>query len=252
MPAISATIITYNEAGNIERAIRSLRCADEIIVVDSGSRDETCEIAARLGARVITRPWEGFAVQKNFATAQANHDWILSLDADEELDTTAQAAITQWKQSVPAAVGFQFARRARYLGRWINHSGWYPDWKLRLFDRRAGRWEGPYVHESVVVRGRVERLPGEILHYTCDSIEEHRERIEFYTDLAAREVLEKGEKPGMAGRWLAPSWTFLNTYFFRLAFLDGSPGFLIARIAARYVARKYAKLARLQSERSHL
>ena len=247
MPQISATIITHNEGRNIARAIRSLGCTDEIIVVDSNSTDETREIAADLGVRVIVRPWEGFASQKNFSTTQAHHDWILSLDADEELDATAQAAIREWKERVPAAAGYQFARRARYLGRWIRHSGWYPDTKLRLFDRRLGRWEGPYVHESVVVEGRVESLRGEILHYTCDSIQEHRQRIEFYTYLAAQELFEKRKRVGFLQRLLAPGWVFLNTYFFRLAILDGYPGFLIARMAALYVARKYSKLARLNA-----
>ncbi len=171
MPAISATIITHNESANIARAIRSLSCADEIVVIDADSTDGTRDMAAELGAQVITHAWEGFAAQKNIASTNARHDWILSLDADEELDPKAQAAVLEWKHSDPSATGFQFARRAQYLGRWILHSGWYPDYKLRLFDRRRGRWEGAYVHESVVVDGSVATMPGEILHYTCNSLE---------------------------------------------------------------------------------
>ncbi len=247
MPPVSAAIITLNEAANIARALRSLSCADEVVVVDSGSKDGTPEIAARLGARVVAHPWEGFAAQKNFAADQARFDWVLSLDADEELDDEAQQALARWKISEHSASGYRFARRARYLGRWILHSGWYPDYKLRLFDRRQGRWRGAYVHESVVVAGPVETLPGEILHYTCDSLVQHKERIEFYTDLAAREMLDRGERAGWLGRLLAPPWTFLQTYFFRLGILDGTAGFLIARMAARYVRRKYAKRARLET-----
>lgn len=247
MPPISATIIAKNEASPIARAIRSLSCADEVLVVDSESSDGTREIAAGLGARVLTHPWEGFAAQKNFASQQARHDWILSLDADEELDSEAQAAVIQWKRSNPAAGGYRFARRARYLGRWILHSGWYPDYKVRLFDRRQGLWVGPFVHESVVVNGRVETLPGEILHYTCETIEEHRQRIEFYTDLAAREMDERGQRARLIPRLLAPPWVFLDTYLRRLGVLDGAPGFLIAWMAARYVNRKYAKLAALHA-----
>ncbi len=247
MPPVSAAIITLNEAANIARALRSLSCADEIVVVDSGSKDGTPEIAARLGARVIAHPWEGFAAQKNFAAGQARFDWVLSLDADEELDDEAQQALERWKTSEPSAPGYRFARRARYLGRWILHSGWYPDYKLRLFDRRQGRWRGAYVHESVVVAGPVETLPGEILHYTCDSLVQHKERIEFYTDLAAREMLDRGERAGWLRRLLAPPWTFLQSYFFRLGILDGTAGFLIARMAARYVRRKYGKRARLKT-----
>ncbi len=247
MPALSATIITRNEARNITRALRSLACADEVVVVDADSTDETREIAAGLGARVVRHAWEGFAVQKNFASQQASHDWILSLDADEELNADAQGAINLWKASVPAADGYRFARRASYLGRWILHSGWYPDFKLRLFNRNHGAWQGAYVHESVVVKGKVETLPGEILHYTCDSLAEHRQRIEFYTDLAAQEMLARGDTANMAKRLFGPAWVFLYTYFFRWGVLDGIPGFWIAWMAARYVRRKYKKLTDLRA-----
>src|SRR5574337_1406592 len=242
MPPISATIIAYNEAKNIARVLGSLSCVDEVVVVDSGSSDETRAIAASLGARVIDHPWQGFAAQKNFASQEARHDWILSLDADEAPDADAQAALTRWRASEPAADGYRFARRARYLGRWILHSGWYPDYKIRLFNRRKGQWEGGYVHESVVVNGRVETLPGEILHYTCDSLQEHRERIELYTDLAAREMFERNERVGYPRRLLGPPWVFLHSYLFRLGVLDGIPGLFIAWMAGRYVSRKYAKL----------
>ena len=246
MPPLSATIIANNEARNLPRVIRSLACADEVIVIDSESTDETASVGRSLGATVITHPFAGFAGQKNFATSQAHHDWILSLDADEELNPLAQKAVEQWKGSTPAAAGYRFARRARYLGRWIGHSGWYPDYKLRLFDRRRGRWQGAYVHESVVVDGQVETFPGEILHYTCDSLQEHRERIEFYTDLAAREMFDQGKRISALGSWIVPPWIFLETYLLRGGILDGREGFLISRMAARYVNRKFEKLKRLR------
>jgi glycosyltransferase involved in cell wall biosynthesis len=252
MPPISATLITRNEARNIARAIRSLGSADEIIVVDSGSTDNTREIASGLGARVIENAWPGFAAQKQFAVQQARHDWILSLDADEEFDAAAQTAITRWKGAEPAAAGYRFARRAYYLGRWILHSGWYPDFKVRLFDRRRASWQGDFVHESVVVTGPVEALEGEILHYTCDSIDEHRARIEFYTNLAAREMIERGRRVGWLRRTLGPSWVFFSTYFLRLGLLDGHQGYLIARMAARYVERKYSKWAELYEKKSEV
>jgi glycosyltransferase involved in cell wall biosynthesis len=248
MPAISATLITRDEEANIERAIRSLAVADEIVVVDSGSKDATREIAARLGARVVLQPWLGFTEQKNFALREAKHDWILSLDADEELNEDAREAIAEWKREEPRAAGYRFARRARYLGRWILHSGWYPGYKVRLFDRRRGRWTGGAVHESVAVDGPVETLPGEILHYTCDSLEEHAKRIEFYTGLAAQDMLARGEAPEWLARRLTPPWLFFYTYFLRLGILDGSQGFLIARMAARYVKRKYEKWEELVSK----
>jgi glycosyltransferase involved in cell wall biosynthesis len=250
MPPLSATIIAHNEAQNIARAIRSLSLADEVLVVDAGSTDDTPRLAASLGARVVVHPWAGFAAQKNFACQQARYDWILSLDADEELSADAQAALARWKVAEPGATGYRFARRARYLGRWILHSGWYPDYKLRLFDRRQGRWVGDYVHESVAVEGAVETLPGEILHYTCDSLDGHRKRIEFYTDLAAREMFERGGRVGFLCRQLTPPWIFFSTYFLRLGVLDGYQGFLIAWMAARYVRRKYTKWAELRAEKS--
>jgi glycosyltransferase involved in cell wall biosynthesis len=242
MPGISATIVACNEANKLARALRSLACADEIVLVDSGSTDATPAIAAGLGARVIHQPWQGYVAQKNLAVSHAQHEWILSLDADEEFDDEAQAAIRSWKGSQPGADGYRFARRARYLGRWILHSGWYPDYKVRLFNRRKAGWIGNYVHESVVVNGRVETMPGEILHYTCDTLEEHLQRIELYTDLAAQEMRERGETVNFLRRWLDPLWVFFHTYFFRLGVLDGYQGFLIATMAARYVRRKYAKL----------
>jgi glycosyltransferase involved in cell wall biosynthesis len=246
MPSFSATITTLNEAENIARTIRSLAMADEIVVVDSGSTDATVEIARQLGARVVHHQWEGFAAQKNFAAREARHDWILSLDADEELNTDAQAAVTRWKGVKPRVAGYRLARRARYLGRWILHSGWYPDYKLRLYDRRAGEWRGSYVHESAVVSGPVETLLGEILHYTCDSLEDHQRRIELYTDLAAREMIDRGAHVNLPARVFAPSWKFFHTYFLRLGILDGYQGFLIARMAARYVRRKYQKWIELK------
>jgi len=248
MPLISATIVAHNEANTIARAIRSLSCADEVIVVDSGSADDTVEVARKCGARVLYRAWEGFAAQKNFATSQAKHDWILSLDADEELDEVARAAVLGWKATAPASAGYQFARRAFYLGRWILHSGWYPDFKVRLFDRRKGKWKGAYVHESVVVAGRIETLAGEILHYTCDSLTDHAKRIEFYTSLAAQEMYDRGESVSSIRSFFAPPWVFLSTYFLRLGILDGPQGFAIARMAARYVQRKYAKLSQLRED----
>jgi glycosyltransferase involved in cell wall biosynthesis len=250
---ISGTVITLDEAENIARAIRSLSVCDEIIIVDAGSRDGTQAIARQLGARVIERPFSGFAAQKNFAAEQAQHNWILSLDADEELDLDAQDAVREWKSEIsstaePLAAGYRFARRARYLGRWILHSGWYPDWKLRLYDRRTGHWQGDYVHESVVVNGTVQTLTGEILHHTCDSLHEHYDRLEFYTDLAAREMIERGKVPTLIERVFVPGWTFLSTYLFRLGVLDGYQGLLIAWMAARYVNRKYSKWAARKEE----
>ena len=165
---ISATIITLNEQRNIARAIESLRCCDEVVVVDSGSSDRTVEIAAKLGARVVESPWRGYAGQKNFAAEQAAHDWILSIDADEALSEALEAEIWQIKKNGPQFDAYTMPRMAQYLGRWILHSGWYPDRKVRLYDRRKARWVGDYVHESVQVDGTVGHLQCNLLHYTCE------------------------------------------------------------------------------------
>lgn len=250
MPRISAVVIAHNEANSIARTLTSLACADELVVVDSGSTDSTRDVATSLGARVLSHPWQGYAAQKNYGVKQAEHDWILSLDADEELDAQAQAAVRAWKASGarPGVAGYRFARRAHFLGRWIRHGGWYPDYKVRLFDRRRGRWEGAYVHETVELTGPVEGFPGEILHYTCDSLDEFQERIERYADLGAGELFARRARPGPLLRLVAPPWRFVHTYFLRLGFLDGYPGFLIARMEARYVREKLAKVARLYRE----
>src|SRR5450432_2451817 len=166
---ISATIITLNEERNIARAIESLRCCDEVVVVDSGSTDRTIDIAAQLGARVIERPWDGYAAQKNFASTQASHDWIFSLDADEATTEALEAEILALKIAGPAADAYDMPRLAQYCDRWIRHGGWYPDRKPRLYHRERAAWTGKSVHESLSVRGSVGHLQSDILHFTCDS-----------------------------------------------------------------------------------
>lgn len=238
---ISATIITLNEERNLPRALESLTCVDEVLVVDSGSTDRTVEIARRYGARVLTNPWPGYAAQKNFAAGQAAHDWILSLDADEALSETLAAEIQQLKRNGARADGYRFPRMAQYMGRWIRHCGWYPDYKLRLYDRHRGRWVGDYVHESVVVNGRVETLEGTLHHFTCPSLSEHVRTLDRYTTLAAEELRARGQRPGLLRLLLAPPLTFLKTYLLQQGFRDGYRGLLISAMAAWYVFLKYAK-----------
>ena len=185
---ITATIITLDEERNIARAIESLRCCDEILILDSGSTDRTVELAANLGARVIEAGWRGYAGQKNWAAEQATHDWILSLDADEALSEALEAEIWNLKKSGPRFDAYTMPRLARYLGRWIYHSGWYPDRKIRLYDRRKAKWVGEFVHESVRSQGRVGNLESNILHFTCDSLSEHLKTLDRYTTLAAQEL----------------------------------------------------------------
>src|ERR1700686_670750 len=170
---ITATIITLNEERNIARAIESLRCSDEILIVDSGSVDRTVGPPAKLGARGIEAGWLGFAGQKNWAAGQATHDWILSLDADEALSEALEAEIWNLKKNGPRYDAYTMPRLAQYLGRWILHSGWYPDRKVRLYPRGKAQWVGDFVHESVHASGRVGHLDANILHFTCESLSEH-------------------------------------------------------------------------------
>jgi glycosyltransferase involved in cell wall biosynthesis len=239
---ISATIITRNEQDNLPRALKSLGCCcDEIVIVDSGSTDSTVEVARRLGARVIEREWTGYANQKNFAAGAAGHDWILALDADEALSEELQREIDQLKQQNAGPDGYDFPRLAQYRGKWIRHSGWYPDRKVRLYDRRKGRWVGDYVHESVRVEGRVGQLQGDLLHYTCPTFSRHVETVNRYTTLAAQEMAAQGRHVSLPSLLLAPPWAFVRSYLVQRGFLDGREGFLIAAMAAFYVFAKYAK-----------
>lgn len=246
---ISATIIACNEERNIARAIESLRCCDEILVVDSGSTDRTVEIARKLGARVIEMEWRGYAGQKNFASDQASYDWVLSIDADESLSEALEAEIWQIKKTGPQYDAYTMPRLAQYLGRWILHSGWYPDRKIRLFDRRKARWEGDYVHESVVVQGTVGHLESNLLHFTCNSLTEHLRTMDRYTTLAAEQLVDQKAKITWRRIVLDPLWTFFKTYFLKQGFRDGLEGLCIAYMAAFYNFVKYAKARFMQNAR---
>ena len=246
---ISATIITHNEERNLPRAIESLRCADEIVVVDSGSSDRTVEIAEKLGARVVDSPWPGYANQKNLAAERAEHDWILSLDADESVSEALEAEIWHLKKNGAEFDAYTMPRMARYLGRWIRHSGWYPDRKVRLYHRAKATWEGEYVHESVKVAGTLGHMEGNLLHFTCDSLSEHIKTMDRYTTLAAEQLVASRRQIGWTELLLDPPWTFINTFLLKRGFLDGIEGLAIAYMAAHYNFLKYAKARLMSPER---
>jgi glycosyltransferase involved in cell wall biosynthesis len=254
---ITAIIISLNEEANIQRALESLGWADEIIVVDSGSTDRTVEIARRFTGNVIVKDWPGYSAQKNFAAEQASNDWIFSLDADEELSPQLISEIVTLKGAGDAGrasglsstgsltadvAGYEMPRRCRYMGRWIKHSGWYPDYKLRLYNRKAGSWKGEFVHESVKVQGEVRRLHGDLLHYTVRSASEHHQRMDRYTTLAAEEMRKNGKRASAGALMISPIATFIRSYVFRLGMLDGTPGLAIAYFAAHYAFLKSVKL----------
>jgi glycosyltransferase involved in cell wall biosynthesis len=238
---ISATIITHDEERNLPRAIESLRCADEILVVDSGSSDRTREIAEKLGARVIESPWPGYAKQKNLAAERAENDWILSLDADESLSEALEAEIWRLKKEGPRHDAYTMPRLAQYLGRWIRHSGWHPDRKVRLYHRAKATWKGDFVHESVTVDGSVGHMEGNLLHFTCESLSEHIKTMDRYTTLAAEQLVASKQKVTWGRLIFEPPWTFFNTYVLKAGYLDGVEGLAIANMAALYNFLKYAK-----------
>jgi glycosyltransferase involved in cell wall biosynthesis len=214
---ISVTIITFNEAGNIRAACESVAWADEIVVIDSESTDNTREIAAAFGARVITNPWPGFAEQKQFAADAAEHDWIFSLDADERLSDELRNSVDKLRAAEESqlADGYSIARRAFYMGRWIRGGGWYPDRQLRLYRKSRGRWLGPHIHESVKMDqgARVEILPGDLLHYTTDNPTEHKRMIEErYAPLGARKMFEQGKRASSLKVATIGPATFIRSY----------------------------------------
>jgi glycosyltransferase involved in cell wall biosynthesis len=238
---ISAAIITLNEERNILRCLESLRCCDEIVVVDSGSQDRTVELATQHGAKVVHAPWPGYAKQKNFASESCQHEWVLSLDADEALSEALEAEIWQLRKDGPRFDAYDFPRLAQYLGRWIRHSGWYPDRKIRLYRKAKARWVGNYVHESVQADGSVGHLENNLLHFTCDNLSDHLRTMDRYTKLAAEELRASGKVIGWRHLLVNPLWTLLRTIVVDGAWRDGQQGLTIAWMAAFYNFLKYAR-----------
>ncbi|MFQ5818365.1 MAG: glycosyltransferase family 2 protein, partial [Terriglobia bacterium] len=242
MNRLTVTLITCDEERNLPRALGSLAgLADEIVVVDSGSTDRTCEIARQHGARVVERAWTDFSDQKNFAASQATHDWIFSLDADEELSSGLHAELRHWKEEPAAAAAYAMPRKARYLGRWIHHSGWYPDPKRRLYHRERARFVSP-LHESLQVDGPVGRFQGDLYHHTFATVSDHVARVNTYTSLAAEHLFAAGRRRWLLPLLVSPPWMLLRTYFLKQGFRDGYPGWLIANLTALASFLKFAKL----------
>jgi glycosyltransferase involved in cell wall biosynthesis len=244
---LTVTVITRNESPNIAAALASVQWADEIIVVDSESTDDTAAIARQFTDRVIIRPWPGYVAQKNFAAEQASHDWILSLDADERVSPPLAGEIRSRLSSPPSASGYRMPRVTFHLGRWIRSTDWYPDYQLRLYHRRRARWTGRHVHESVRTDGPVERLRGELQHYAYRDIAHHLQTMDRYTTLAARQMFEEGRRASWIDVLVVPRLTFWRNYILRRGFRDGMAGLVISTMNADYVGLKYAKLWELCS-----
>jgi glycosyltransferase involved in cell wall biosynthesis len=249
MNRISACLITFNEEHNLPRALASLAgVADEIVVVDSGSTDRTEAVAREHGAAFFFRAWSSYGEQKNFAAECAQHEWIFSMDADEELSSELRTSLFTWKKLPPTFPVYEVARKTWYLGAWIHHSGWYPDFQRRLYDRDEARFSG-IIHESVRFVGPPGRLQGDLLHYTVHSFEEHEAKVDKYSQLAAQQLHWEGKRSWRAVMLVATPWRWFHTLILQGGFLDGYRGLLIAKMAARSVRLKYAKLGKLIKEK---
>src|SRR5512143_3809834 len=236
---LSLCVITRDAAPLLADCLASAPFAAEIVVVDSGSRDDTVEIARRFRARVVDHPFAGFGAQKNFAVAAAAHDWVLCLDADERVTPELARSIAD-ALAAPAAVAYALARRNRFLGRWLAHGEGYPDWNVRLFDRRRARWSEDAVHEHVVADGPVARLAGDLLHASAESIDAYMAKQNRYTTLQAEAMHARGERAATTRLVASPLFRFFRFYVLRLGFLDGVAGLVHIAIGCRNSFMKYA------------
>jgi glycosyltransferase involved in cell wall biosynthesis len=239
-------LIAQNEEKTIERALGSVSFCDEIVLVDSGSSDRTRELAEALGARVLVNaPWPGFVAQRDFAVRAARHDWVLAIDADERVSDPLREEIQALRRSGHAAAGYRMPRVAFYLGRSIRGTDWYPDWQVRLFDRRRAAWQGDLVHESVAVRGPVAHLRGELEHQPYADISDHQRKIDSYTTLWARQAHAAGRGSSVPHVALGAAWAFFRNYVLKRGFMLGSAGLLISVLNTHYTFVKLAKLREL-------
>lgn len=240
---VSAYIITYNEQKNIRRCLESLRDFDEIVVVDSNSEDATIEICREFTDKVYQRPWPGHTPQYEFAVEQTKNEWVFWLDADEvatpELLQEFRHIFEQGRNGDVA--GYYISRMTRYMGRWIRHGAWYPDYKLRLFKKTTGKYTGTDPHMKVVVNGNTKRLKGEILHYTMESFSDHLRTIDRYAEIRAEKKMDSSARFSLLSMVLHPILSFLKGYVIKRGFLDGMPGFIIAVTSAFAIFSRYVK-----------
>ena len=243
---LSAVLITRNAAHQLADCLASVAFCDEIIVVDSGSDDATAEIAAQHGARVIQSEWRGFGPQKQFAVEQASHDWVLCIDADERVSEGLRESIRAALSAPTSVAGYRFARCNRFMGRYLRHGEGYPDWSLRLLDRRHARWSDDAVHERVIARGEVGTLQGDLQHESAESLEAYLGKQNRYSTLAAEEALASGKRATVMHLLFSPLLRFVKFYFLRLGLLDGLPGLVHILVGCGASFAKYAKMLAFQ------
>ncbi len=240
---ISSVIVCFNEEDNIERCLNSLLWTDEIVIVDSYSTDNTVSICRKYTKKVYQRKWPGINKQKEYAVSLASNEWILILDADEVVsDELKREIIDRLRYDNNKYSGYMVKRHTYYLGRWINHGGWYPDYKLRLFKKNEGYFVGEDPHDKIMVNGPVDKLKGEIYHYTYKNISHHIKTINNFSDVVSKNMKNKGESFLITKMILKPPVKFLETYIYKFGFLDGIPGLIISILSSYYVFLKYAKL----------
>lgn len=252
MEKLSVVLITKNEERNLRRCLESVReVADEIVIADSFSTDATAAIAAEFGCRFITQEWLGYAEQKNFANEQTSYNLILSIDADEALSEKLRKSIMQIKENHQPGTVYEMNRLMNYCGQWIHHCGWYPDRKPRIFEKSTSYWHGNSVHETLFIpeTASVKLLPGDLLHYSYYTIEEHKQRTEKYAKMSAEIAFQKGKRTSVIAKYLRATWRFVRDYIFNLGILDGHYGLVICRINAHMTYLKYKQLATLQKEK---
>lgn len=245
MKRLSVVIIARNEEASLPRCMKSVSWAGEVIVGDSGSADRTVEFAKDSGAKVYSYEWQGFGPAKQGGVDRAEGEWILSLDADEEVSPELAAEIRSVIELNNDVVGYYLPRRTEFLGRWMMHGGWYPDYVLRLFRKNRGSFTDATVHEAVRVDGPTARLQNDLLHYSYPTLERYFDKFNRYTSLAANEAFAKGQQVSLAGLTFNPIAKFLKQYVLKGGFLDGSRGLLLAILSSAYVSIKYAKLREL-------
>lgn len=252
MTPLSLIVITKNAEEHIARCLKSVPFAADVVVLDSGSTDGTVEIAKQNGARVFVEEWRGFGPQKQRATQLAKTDWILSLDADEALSVESQAELRALLASEPAPAHFAFPRLSFHMGRWIRHGGWHPDWQIRLYDRRRAGWNANQLHEKVEARdgSSPTRLDQSMQHWVFKNLQDQIQTNNRYSTLGAEELFQKGRKFSLFNLIVKPKVKFIETYVWKLGFLDGMPGFIIAVGAAYSVFLKWAKLWELERLKS--
>ncbi len=250
MPLLSVVIITFNEEKNIGRCLESVKgLADDIVVVDSFSTDDTAEICKKYKVNFIQKTWEGYSENKNYGNSLAKNDWILSLDADEALSAELIQSIASLKQSSEAGL-FRICRLTNYCGTWIKHSGWYPDKKVRLFDRRSTHWEGS-IHEKLcnIKEHAVPVIKGDCYHYSYYSLRDHKAQARRFSEMAAQDLFTKGKSAGWLKIIFSVLFKFVKGYIVKLGFLDGMAGWRIATVSAHAVFLKYLKLRELHAKK---